>query len=83
MLMIRFIPLVSFDMISYAGGLAKVERLPYLAATVLGIAPRVFAYTYLGSSITNIKDPSFWIAFALLLLMFLAPLGVYKKLSHQ
>ncbi|RQD69619.1 MAG: TVP38/TMEM64 family protein [Tindallia sp. MSAO_Bac2] len=83
MLMIRFIPLISFDMISYAGGLAKVERLPYLAGTVLGIAPRVFAYTYLGSSFVSFSDPGFWTAFALLLLMFIIPLGVYKKLSHQ
>ena len=83
MLMIRFIPLISFDLISYAGGLAKVRRGPYIAGTVFGIAPRVFAYTYLGSNIVNIYDPGFWAAFVLLLFIFVAPIGIYKKLSHH
>lgn len=83
MLMIRFIPLISFDFISYASGMARVQRGPYIAATIIGITPRVFAYTYLGSNIININDPNFWIAFSLLLLIFATPIGLYKKLRHH
>ncbi len=47
-LVARLVPLVSFDVISYAAGLTKMGFWGFLGATVLGMAPATFLYSYLG-----------------------------------
>ncbi len=47
-LLARLIPLVSFDVVSYAAGLTGMRIWPFLLATTIGMAPATFAYTYLG-----------------------------------
>lgn len=49
-LLFRFIPVINFDLISYAAALAKVRFLPFALATFIGIIPGTFAYNFLGSS---------------------------------
>ncbi len=44
----RLIPIVSFDVISFAAGLTRIGFLKFFAATVLGAAPATFVYSYLG-----------------------------------
>ncbi|SIS45312.1 TVP38/TMEM64 family protein [Salimicrobium flavidum] len=50
---LRLIPIVSFDLLSYAGGIAKVKFKSFLIATVLGMIPGTFAYSFLGASIAS------------------------------
>ncbi|SDJ13974.1 TVP38/TMEM64 family protein [Salimicrobium halophilum] len=50
---LRLIPIVSFDLLSYAGGIAKVQFKSFITATVLGMIPGTFAYSFLGSSIAS------------------------------
>lgn len=52
---LRLIPLVSFDAISYAAGLSGIRFRGFLLATALGMAPGTFAFVYLGGS-----DPGLW-----------------------
>src|SRR3712207_6243761 len=52
---LRLIPLVSFDAISYAAGLSGIRFRGFLLATALGMAPGTFAFVYLGGS-----DPGPW-----------------------
>jgi uncharacterized membrane protein YdjX (TVP38/TMEM64 family) len=52
---LRLIPLVSFDAISYAAGLSGIRFRSFLLATALGMAPGTFAFVYLGGS-----DPGLW-----------------------
>jgi len=78
MTLIRFIPMVSFDLISYSAGLSGVKLKNYLLGTFIGISPRIFAYTYVGSNILSPSDPKFWIALVILLLIFILP-GIYYK----
>ncbi|WNF36802.1 VTT domain-containing protein [Bacillaceae bacterium IKA-2] len=80
--LIRFIPLVSFDLVSYAGGLARIKQFPYLLGTAIGVAPRIFAYTYLGANILDVNDPQFWIAIGVLLVIFLVPAILYKFINR-
>ncbi len=47
-LVARLVPLVSFDLISYAAGLTAMRFRWFLAATALGIAPATFLYAFLG-----------------------------------
>ena len=50
---LRLIPIVSFDLLSYAGGISKVRFRPFLLATVLGMLPGTLAYSYLGASLAT------------------------------
>lgn len=47
-LVARLIPVVSFDVISYAAGLTRMSFLRFLLATMVGMAPATFVYSYLG-----------------------------------
>lgn len=49
-LLFRFIPVINFDLISYAAAFAKVRFAPFALATLIGIIPGTFAYNFLGSS---------------------------------
>ena len=82
-ILIRFIPMVSFDLISYSAGLAGIRLRTFLLGSMIGIAPRVFAYTYVGANIVDINDPRFWIAMGVLVLIFVIPAIVYKILNRK
>ena len=47
---LRLIPLVSFDAISYAAGLSGMSFKKFLLATALGMAPGTFVFVYLGGA---------------------------------
>ncbi len=47
-LIARLIPIVSFDVISFAAGLTRMRFLGFFVATVVGMAPATFIYSYLG-----------------------------------
>lgn len=47
---LRLIPLVSFDAISYAAGLSGMSFRKFLLATALGMAPGTFVFVYLGGA---------------------------------
>ncbi|EAZ90238.1 TVP38/TMEM64 family protein [Crocosphaera chwakensis] len=48
----RLIPLFSFDLISYASGLAGISLPIYSCSTLAGMIPPTFLLTYMGSSLT-------------------------------
>lgn len=52
-LILRLIPLVNFDLVSYASGLAKVRLPGYIFATTVGMIPGAFANNFLGSSLAS------------------------------
>ena len=47
-LVARLVPGISFDVISYAAGITRMKFRRFLLATVLGIFPQTFVYSYLG-----------------------------------
>lgn len=47
-LVARLVPVLSFDVVSFAAGLTRVGFLRFFAATVVGAAPATFVYSYLG-----------------------------------
>ncbi len=47
---LRLIPVVSFDAISYAAGLTRIPFWKFLLATALGMAPGTFVFVYLGGA---------------------------------
>lgn len=51
-LIARLLPFVSFDIISYGAGLTSISLLSFSSATLLGMLPMTFAYSYFGSILT-------------------------------
>lgn len=47
-LVARLVPVISFDVVSYAAGLTRLRFVPFITATTIGAAPASFAYAYLG-----------------------------------
>lgn len=74
---LRLIPLVSFDAISYAAGLSGLPFWKFLLATALGMIPGTFVFVYLGGASPG---PGLYVA-----LCALAALGVaaYLYFRHR
>lgn len=45
---VRLVPLFPFNLLNYALGLTKIKLLHYTLATLLGMFPGAFVYTYIG-----------------------------------
>lgn len=65
----RILPGMPYNMVNYAAGLTPVALLTFAAGTAVGCAPRAFAYTTLGGSLTNLDSPEAIVAFAVLVAM--------------
>ena len=65
-LIMRLIPIVSFDAISYAAGLTRMGFWRFLAATTIGMTPATFVYSYLGQRAPQYIDV-FLIAFGIVI----------------
>ena len=57
MFIARFIPVFSFDVVSYGAGLTNISLKTFALATLFGTAPPTFAFTYLGSSVITAQWP--------------------------
>jgi uncharacterized membrane protein YdjX (TVP38/TMEM64 family) len=75
----RIVPGVPRDLANYAFGLTRVSLGAYSAATVLGIAPRAFAYTALGGSLGDLDSPESVVAIALLVAMGILGLVLVRR----
>ncbi len=80
-LYMRIIPGVPRDLANCGAGLTPVAVAPYVAATLLGIAPRAFAYSALGSSfsVTRLTSPEAIAAVAVLAAMALLGLALIAR----
>lgn len=63
---LRLLPLVSFDVISYAAGLSSISFKKFLAATALGMLPGTAAFVYLGGASSSTSFAAVLIGLALL-----------------
>lgn len=52
-LIVRLLPFVSFDLVSYAAGLTPMKVVPFLLATGLGQLPATLVYSYIGGMLTG------------------------------
>ena len=46
-IVLRLVPGISFDVISYGAGLTGIRLAPFLVATAIGVTPQAFLYAYL------------------------------------
>jgi len=74
----RILPGLPFTMVSYAAGIAAVPLRAFVPATVLGAAPRAYAYTALGGHLGNLRDPQALVAFGILIALALGSLVIAR-----
>jgi len=74
----RLIPILPFDMVSYGAGLTKISLKSFTLATLFGMVPSTFAFTYLGSSVISAQWPLI-AAGAAMVLSFLAMPKILTK----
>lgn len=65
----RIAPGVPYNLVNYAAGLTRVRLGTFIGATALGSAPRAFAYTALGGSLSDLTSPYAIVAGAVLVVM--------------
>ena len=63
MFLVRMLPFVPFDAISYGAPLVGVPFSRFLLATAIGIVPSILVYSYLGALIAGIY---WWVLLGLL-----------------
>lgn len=80
-LILRLIPLVPFDLISYAAGVSKIRLRAFVYGTLFGIIPGTFAYNFLGASFTKGSLREIIIAAIVFLAALVIPLMFKKKFS--
>jgi uncharacterized membrane protein YdjX (TVP38/TMEM64 family) len=62
----RIIPALPFGLVNFSAGLTRVEYRALALGTIVGAAPKVFAYTALGGSLTDLGSPEAIVALTLL-----------------
>jgi uncharacterized membrane protein YdjX (TVP38/TMEM64 family) len=65
----RIVPLLPYGLVNYSTGLTRLQYRAMAVGTVIGAAPKVFAYTALGGSLDNLGSPEALVAIALLALL--------------
>lgn len=79
LLVLRLIPVISFNLINYAAGLCGVGWWTFLWTTAIGILPMVFGISYFGQAML---DAPFWawitLAIVLALMPVLASLRLFR-----
>jgi uncharacterized membrane protein YdjX (TVP38/TMEM64 family) len=68
----RIVPMLPYGLVNYSAGLTRLRFRDMGAGTVIGAAPKVFAYTALGGSLDNLDSPEAIVAVALLVTLGLA-----------
>jgi len=62
----RIVPLLPFGLVNFSAGLTRLEYRALALGTIVGAAPKVFAYTALGGSLSDLGSPEAIVALTLL-----------------
>jgi uncharacterized membrane protein YdjX (TVP38/TMEM64 family) len=75
----RIVPILPYGAVNYAAGLTRLGFRDMTLGTVVGAAPKVFAYVALGGSLDNLGAPEAKIAIGLMLLLAVAGLLLVRR----
>jgi uncharacterized membrane protein YdjX (TVP38/TMEM64 family) len=81
-LLLRLVPLVPFNIISYSAGFSTIRYGDFFFATLLGMLPGVLVYANIGAQSLSLGSRDFWIAVILmgaLIVVSLLLKGLVKK----
>jgi len=65
----RIVPILPYGLVNYSAGLTHLPYKAMALGTLIGAAPKVFAYTALGGSLGNLTSPEALTAIALLVIL--------------
>lgn len=82
-LLLRLLPVLNYDLVSYLTSITKIRFKDYAIATAIGIIPGTLAYTYLGTSMTAGSKEVVWIGTTLLFIIVGLPLLFKKKMKAK
>ena len=68
----RIVPLLPFGVVNFSAGLTRMPYRDLALGTIVGAAPKVFAYVALGGSLSDLNSPAGIAALALLVVLGLA-----------
>ncbi|MFL8939089.1 TVP38/TMEM64 family protein [Rossellomorea oryzaecorticis] len=80
-LILRLLPFLNFDLVSYLAGAGKVRYLPYIAATAVGIIPGTIGFVFFGSGLSGEDRVHLYVAVAMFILFSLLLFITRKKLK--
>ncbi|MBA2631063.1 MAG: TVP38/TMEM64 family protein [Thermoleophilaceae bacterium] len=75
----RLVPFLPYGLVNHTAGLTRLRFRDMAVGTVVGAAPKVFAYVALGGSITNLSSPEARAAVGLLVLLGLVGLVLVRR----
>lgn len=78
-LLLRLVPFLHFDLVSYVCGVSDVDKKKYYLATLLGMLPGALALNFLGASFLSNNITTVVIAACFLLLVLLVTLYIRKR----
>lgn len=68
-LLARLVPVISFDVVSYAAGLTTIGPWEFLLATGIGQLPATLVYSFLGQNMTQAARLGLWVVLGVLVLV--------------
>ncbi len=74
----RLLPVLSFDLISYAAGMTGLSLSVYAPATLLGMTPSTLLLTYMGAAFTFGATASILLAVVFLAVLVVLPWGIHR-----
>src|SRR3712207_9311418 len=63
----RIVPLLPYGLVNFSAGLTRLPYQDLAPGTIVGAAPKVFAYVALGGSLSDLGSPAAIIAVSLLI----------------
>ena len=75
----RILPLLPYGVVNYSAGLTRLRYRDMALGTVVGAAPKVFAYAALGGSLGNLSSPEAIAAMTLIIVLGLIGLLVARR----
>ena len=82
-LLLRLLPVLNYDLVSYLTSITNIKFKDYAAATAIGIIPGTLAYTYLGTSMTAGSKEVVWIGTTLLFILVGLPMLFKRKMKAK
>ncbi|MFG6495501.1 TVP38/TMEM64 family protein [Fictibacillus sp. UD] len=77
--LLRIIPVLNFDLVSYVAGISRLKLRSYILATLLGVLPGTLAYNLLGDSFIKGNGAVIAVAIGIVLLVACIPILLKNK----
>ncbi|OPX89174.1 MAG: TVP38/TMEM64 family inner membrane protein YdjZ [Pelotomaculum sp. PtaB.Bin013] len=82
-LIMRLIPIIPFNVISYGAGLTRIKYTDYILSTMIGIIPGVVVFTNLGDKALCVRSLEFMLSVGILALMVIMSILLKRRFSFE